>query len=121
MQHAMRMRHIVICGLSGSIIFFRIISQMARFSGGGRGWIFFEHELFLISLQRLSETFLILRRIQRHTFTNVKNVFEYNTCYFVRFLMNLEFSQLNFEKYSNIQVPRKSVQWKPNCFMQMDR
>ena len=31
-QHAMRMRHIVICGLPRSIKFFHIISQMARFS-----------------------------------------------------------------------------------------
>ena len=30
-QHAMRMRHIVICGLYGSAIFFHI-SQMVRFS-----------------------------------------------------------------------------------------
>jgi hypothetical protein len=31
-QHAMHMRHIVICGLSGSTIFFDMISYMARIS-----------------------------------------------------------------------------------------
>ena len=30
-QHVMRMRHIVICGQSGSTIFLHIISQTARF------------------------------------------------------------------------------------------
>ena len=30
-HHAMRMRHIVICGLSVSILFFHTVSQTARF------------------------------------------------------------------------------------------
>jgi hypothetical protein len=37
-QHAKRMRHIVICGLSGSTTLFHIISKPARFSGKEGGW-----------------------------------------------------------------------------------
>jgi len=36
-QHAMRIRHIVIRGLSGSTVFFHIISKTAWLSGGGGG------------------------------------------------------------------------------------
>ena len=57
----MRMRHIVICGLSRSTIFFHIISK--------NGLIFKKKMLvntkgvFLFALQRSYETFFILRRI----------------------------------------------------------
>ena len=62
-QLAIRMRHVVICGLSGCTIFFYVISQTARFSGGGE---VIRHKcVFWFPLQHLSEAFLILRRIEQ--------------------------------------------------------
>ena len=43
-QHAERMRHIVICSLSGSTVFFHITSQTARF---GRGEVI-EHKMCVL-------------------------------------------------------------------------
>jgi len=89
----MRMRFIVICGLSGSTIFFPHYFV--------RGTIFEKQLLdmkcvFLYSLQFLSEKCLIIRSIQRDM---TKNVFWFSckvTVIFVRFLMKLEFSQQIF-------------------------
>jgi hypothetical protein len=44
-QHAMHMRHIVICDQPGSAIFFHIISQTAMFSRGKKG---IEHEMCVL-------------------------------------------------------------------------
>jgi hypothetical protein len=63
------MRHIVICGLSGSAVFFRIISYAARFSKKKK--LLHKKYVFLFSLQLLSETFLIPRIIQRDITVNV--------------------------------------------------
>jgi len=62
-QHAMRMRHIVICGLSGSTIFFHIITQTARSSKKKK---FCSLKcVFCYSLQILSEIFPILRKTEQ--------------------------------------------------------
>jgi hypothetical protein len=86
----------VICGLSGCTIFFHIISQMARFA---------EKKLFNVkcefrfSLQLLSETFLILRRIQRDAIINVHRSSCKVPANLVKILMELEFSRQSFEKF----------------------
>ena len=67
-HHAMR-RHIDICGLSGSTIFFHQISQTTWFSG--RKLLNIKC-VFRFLVQLLFETFLILRIIQRDIVINVK-------------------------------------------------
>jgi hypothetical protein len=61
----MRIRHIVIRGLSGSTAFFQIISQTAQFS---------KNSLFGVSLQRLFETLLIIRRNEEDMVKNEEDV-----------------------------------------------
>jgi hypothetical protein len=67
-QHAMRTRHTVICGLPGSTIFFRIISKSDTIFGKKK---VMEHKMCFDFLQLLSETFFILRRTERDMNNNV--------------------------------------------------
>jgi hypothetical protein len=78
-------RIIVSCGLSGSAIFFRIISQTARFSEKRHP----KRNVFSYSLQILSKTFIILRKIQRDTNTNVQSSSRNVTVILVWFHLNL--------------------------------
>ena len=61
-QHAIRMRHIVICGLPRSTIFIHIISYKVRFSEKKVN----EHKMcVVISSTNMSQTFLILKSVER--------------------------------------------------------
>jgi len=65
-QHAKRIRHIVICGLSGST--FTLSHKVTILGGGG---VLECKMCILVPLQLLSESFLILRRSERDTIKNV--------------------------------------------------
>ena len=91
----MRMRHIVICGLSGSTIFFPHYLINGTIFGGEGGSI--QHEMCWFSLQLLYENFLIISRTERDM---IKNVY-WSSCdvnrYSCPILMTLEFSRRIFE------------------------
>jgi len=62
-QHAMRMRHIVICGLPRSTVFLQIISYAAQF----RKKKVFEHKMRISNFStNLFKTFFILRRNEQN-------------------------------------------------------
>ena len=87
----MCMRHI-----AGSNIFFPITSN---------GTIFEKkkvigHAMCYFSLQILSETFLVLRRIVEDMIQKIILIFMQSTRYSCQILMKLEFSRRIFEKYT---------------------
>jgi hypothetical protein len=61
-QHAMRLRHILICGIPHPKTYFNIISYKARY---WEKMLLKLKCMFGFPLQRLSETYLILRRTER--------------------------------------------------------
>jgi len=66
-QHAMRLRHIVICGLPDCTLFFHLIFKKERFSKTR----YIEHKIFLIFPTNLYKTFLILGRIEPVVIKNI--------------------------------------------------
>ena len=67
--------------------------------------------VFLFSLQCVSETFLILRRMEHDMIKKCILVFMWSTLHSCQVLKKLEFSQHNFEKLSNINFHENSSSW----------
>jgi len=58
--------------------------------------------VFWFSLQILSETFLSLRRVQRHIVTNLQ-IFMQSTCFYGQIAKKIDFSRQIFEKMFNMK------------------
>jgi hypothetical protein len=109
MQHAMRVGHIVMCDLHRYKNFFHIVSQTARFS---RKKVCLNIKcVFRVSLQHLSETFFIRRRIERD---GIKNVFWSSTLFLSDF--NTWIFLDRFSKTTQIPVLMKIWPLKSRVF-----
>jgi hypothetical protein len=76
--------------------------------------------VFWFSLQLLSETFLILIRIQRDIIINVRR----SSCKAPLFLSDFNETWIlltDFRKIFKYQISWKCVQWEPSCSMRTDR
>ena len=89
-QHAVRMCHIVICGLPRSTVFFpHYLTNGTIFAK--KKYLQNTKCVFWVPLQLLSETFLILRTIQRDMIKKISAGLRVKY-FFFRFLMTLAFS-----------------------------
>jgi hypothetical protein len=112
-QHAMRTRHIVICGLSSSTLFFHITLQRHKFREKKQSLNI--KCVFWFSLQTLSETFLTVRRIERDLIKMFIGL--HAKCPLLLWGFNeIEFLD-RFWKIHQYQISQKSVQWEPSSFM----
>jgi len=111
-HNEMRIRHIVVCGLSW---FYNTFTHYLI-----NGKIFGKRLLniqivFWISLQLVYETFHILRRND----WNMNTIVYRSSCKVPVIHARIEFYRQIFEKYSH-KIPRKSVRWESSCSMQKD-
>jgi len=100
-QHATRMRHIVICGLSGSIILFHIIPSTARFSG---------KKIFRFSLQICRKHFSFYDELGE-IWTKMYTHFQVMNELFLSHFNETWILWRIFEKYSNIKFHGNPSNW----------
>jgi hypothetical protein len=105
--------YIVLCGLSGSIIFFlHYLINVTIF--GEKNQLLKAKCVFWVPLQRLSETFFIPRIIQRDIVVNVRT----SSCKVPVIFVNFDEPRIlstDFRKIPKYQIPWKSVQWGQSC------
>jgi hypothetical protein len=108
----MRVSHVVVCGLSGCTVFIHIISKTTRFS---KKRILNTKCVFWMSLQILSETFLVLRKLERGMIKKKYNALHVKCPLFLSDFNEIWVFSTEFRKMLKYQISWKSVQWEPSC------
>jgi hypothetical protein len=102
-QHALRMRRIIICGMSDPTHITTLSHKRHDFWKN-----VIEHEMHILILSTiLSQAFLILRRIWQNIIINVNRPSRKVPVSLGQILIQLEFSRQIFEIYSNIKLRKQ--------------
>jgi hypothetical protein len=105
----------VICGLSGSAMFF---PRYLTISLSHDFWYKLRNNF---SLQILPDTFLVLRRIRPDIINKCLQALRVKKIrYSCRILMKSSVFSSDFRKILKYKMSRKSVEWKPSCSMPTD-
>jgi len=117
-QHAMHMQNIILSPVTYPALpyFFRLSHKRHDF----REKSHWTKHVFWFSIQLLSETFLILGRIQRDMIEMCIGLHVKYPIFLSDFNKNRIFLR-DFQKITKYQILRKSLQWKPSCSMRTDR
>jgi len=111
----MLMRHIVVCALPHSTLFFPHYLINGTIFGKG---LLNPKCVFWFSVQLLSETFLIVRWTERDMIKNV-----YRSSCKVPHILHQMWRYLNLDSFLKIfiyQISWESVQWEPSCYKRTD-
>ena len=105
----MRMRHIVVCGLSGPTVFFHILINGTILEKKVT-----EHKMCIVIFSTLfCPRHLLCQEETREIQSKCVSVFMWSTFYSCSILMSLEFSGQIFEKYSNIKFHKNPSSGSP--------
>jgi len=115
-QHAMRMRHSVICGLPLLLYFSTLCHKRYDFC---KNKLLNTRCVLWFSLQILPETFLILRRNERDMVKMCIGLQVKYPLFLFDFIETL-FFWTDFWKIRKYQISWKTVQWEPSCSMRTD-